>query len=732
MSMKIEDIGKKYTILKDVVKRISEIDGIDKLFPPQEDVIKNGYLDSGNFILAIPTCSGKTLLSELVMLKTILEERKKAIYIVPLRALASEKYEEFKKKYEPIGIKIALSIGDYDSSDPWLSKFDLIIITSEKLDSLLRHNVTWIFDIGIIIADEIHLLDSPERGPTLEIVLTRLNQLLKPKIWGLSATIKNYKEIADWLNAKFLKSDFRPVKLYKGLYFDNEIVFKPKNRLRLKSKAEPLVELIKMALVKKKQTLIFVSTRKSAESTAEKVGFMLKEYITPSEREGLKKIAKYIITSLESPTQQCKRLASCIENGSAFHHAGVVRKQLSIIENAFREGLIKVIVATPTLAAGINLPAYQVIVRDIKRFAPFKGMDFISNLEIEQMLGRSGRIKYDKEGFGIVFAKNKTEMKYAWENYINGEPEDIKSKLGIEPVLRMHVLALISSGVTTTKKELMNFFNKTFYAYQFGDLTQIRKNIEKILLLLEDFGFIKIGNGKTSTFKRAVDLKNERLIATRIGKRVAELYIDPLSANHLIKSLKIIERRGWSDFCGLHVISACREMKPSPSVRKKDIEYLNDVIIERGGELLNIPNEWDIEYDEFLGELKNACVFERWIEEDVEDKILERFGMTPGELRTRLENADWLLYSMQELALLLNIMDVLKYIRKLRLRMHYGVREELLTFVKLKGIGRIKARKLWKSNIRSIKDLRKIPIESLYRLVGTSTAKSIKKQIGEK
>jgi helicase len=736
MVMKIDEIKTKYPVLSDAVERIKEVDKIDTLFPPQVDAIKSGYLEGKNLVLATPTCSGKTIISETAMLKTILEKGKKAIYLVPLKALAMEKYREFKEKYEPLGVKVAVSIGDYDSAEGWLANFDIIVMSNEKCDSLLRHDSPWFGDVGIIVADEIHMIDDVGRGPTLEIVLTKLRELTSAQILALSATIHNSSEIAEWLNAELVESDFRPTRLYEGVCCEGIVDFpkQRKNNFALKRDVEGSVELSEHIFREGKQSLVFVSTKKSTEAEARRIAGKIGGHLKPEERSRLSKLAIEVEKALEHPTKQCKKLANAVRSGVAFHNSGLAHKQKVLIEDAFRSGLLKSIACTTTLAYGINLPSDYCIMRDVKRYYPAKGYDFIPVLEYKQCAGRAGRIKYSSEGRVVVVAKKKNEYKKIVKRFILGEPEDIKSKLGVEPVLRMHTLALIASGVTTTRKELMGFFSKTFYAYQYGDLTELQNKIEKILLLLKGFGFINIEDGEENQYfkKASVAEKDSVLSPTRIGKRVAELYIDPLSADHLIRSLKILDKKGVGDFSLLHIISECIEMKPLPSVRTGDWKQLNEVLVEKGSCLLDAPNEWDLEYDDFIRAVKNAHILSRWVEEDGEDKLLERFGITPGELRVRLDNADWLLYSAQELALLLNLMAILKDIRKLRLRIKYGIKAELLPLVKLKGVGRVKARKLWQSNIRSLGDLRKVPIQSLGRIIGTKTARSVKEQLGEK
>jgi len=198
---------------------------IKDLRPAQEKSVKKGLLEGRSLLVCTPTASGKTLIAELAMLKAIVEGKGKAVYIVPLKALASEKFRDFKRRYSNIA-KIALSMGDIDSSDSFLADYDLIVTTSEKLDSLIRHHAPWLESVATVVVDEIHLLNDTERGPTLEILLTILKQLLKSaQIIGLSATIGNAEELAEWLQADLIVDEWRPVELHKGIYLDGKIEF---------------------------------------------------------------------------------------------------------------------------------------------------------------------------------------------------------------------------------------------------------------------------------------------------------------------------------------------------------------------------------------------------------------------------------------------------------------------------------------------------------------------------
>jgi helicase len=196
--------------------------GISELRPAQKKAIEAGVLQQENVLVCTPTASGKTLVAELAM-REIVSQHKKAVYVVPLKALGSEKFRSFRERMK--NTKIALSISDFDKNDSSLAEADIIIATAEKLDSLLRHHAPWLGRVGIVVVDEIHLLNDSSRGPTLEILLTMLRRLVKPQILGLSATIGNPQELADWLDATLVEDNWRPVRLDKGVYVDSEVRF---------------------------------------------------------------------------------------------------------------------------------------------------------------------------------------------------------------------------------------------------------------------------------------------------------------------------------------------------------------------------------------------------------------------------------------------------------------------------------------------------------------------------
>jgi len=711
--------------IPDQAKKVLVNSGISELFPPQVEAVRAGALDGKNLLLASPTASGKTLVAELCALKHILEHEGKVLYLSPLRALASEKYSEFKK-YEvlrkPNGrhVMVGISTGDFDSSDPWLGRFDVIIATNEKCDSLLRHRAPWIDDLSLVVADEIHLLNDVDRGPTLEVVLARLRQVNPDvQLLALSATVSNAEDIAEWLNAVPVTTEWRPVKLREGVLMDTEIQFKDGGSTRIKKKTgNPVINLALHGIQQGGQVLIFTSTRRNAVSLAKRAASKVGEVLSKASRRALERIAESIISSSER-TRISDLLAELVKRGVAFHHAGLSSAHRRIIEDAFRDGKIKALTATPTLAFGVNLPARMVIISNYRRYEPGYGYYPISVLEYKQMVGRAGRPKYDEIGESILIAKTEEERDYLFASFVLAKPERIWSKLGVERILRSHVLATVASEFARSEQGIYDFFGRTLYAYQY-DLRAIKGLIAKILKFLYREEMIKVDGSE--------------IRATRFGRRVSQLYIDPLSA--------IIIREGLlngapklSEISFLHMIAHTPDMFPKIRCSSREIDRVSTFLEKHRNELMfEEPEEWadSLTYEEFLGEVKTAWVLKSWIEEKTEDEIIEMFGVEPGDLYRLISTSDWLLYAVQELAKLLSQKGILPRIAELRERVVKGVKPELIPLARLEGIGRARARNLYSAGFRTIDDLRKASIDDLSNLpmIGPRIAKRIKEQVG--
>ncbi len=687
--------------------------GIEELYPPQEEAIEYA-LEGMNLVMAVPTASGKSLVAFLAALRWALKGGK-VLYIVPLRALASEKHEDLKE-FESLGVKIGISMGDYDIPDPFLERFDILVATSEKADSLLRHKVDWLNKLRLIVADEVHLINDSSRGPTLEVILTRFKQINPDaQIIALSATIKNSFDLADWLEAVHIKSDWRPVPLKEGIFLGNEIKFLDSSSLIIESEGEDVHSIVLDCVKSGYQCLVFVNNRKSTESLSGKIGKKIMKILGEEEIQSLKEVGDDILENQSEPTIIGKRLASNIKNGAAFHNAGLTNQQRKSVERAFKDGHIRCIVATPTLAAGINLPARRVIIRDYRRYDPNFGSVPIPNLEIKQMSGRAGRPQYDEVGEAVLMAKSEKERDFLLDNYLLADTEAITSKLGTEPALRNHLLALIASEIAETEEEIDRFIQGTFFAH-LEDIWTISGRIQSTLIFLVENDLVQY---------------DDRYRATRFGRMTSSLYIDPLSAVRLRKAIENVAQGKLQDLAILHAVSATPDMLKL-YLGRGDYSWVSAKVLENEKDfLLPIPKE-ESEFDYFLSEVKTASLLESWISEVSEDEIVRKFNVGPGDIRNKVETAEWITYSMLELARLFQC-PYSNSIEEIVVRLRYGVKRDLLSLIQLEQIGRVRARALYGAGFHKLDDLKGVPVGKLATIptIGPKIAESIVNQVGK-
>lgn len=762
--------------------------GIKSLYPPQAEAIP-AALGGRNLLLAIPTASGKSLVAYLAICRRLLVEEigSRAIYIVPLKALASEKYEELQSMAAACGLEVGMAVGDASREVQNLEKADIIVCTSEKLDSLSRNRPDVISGVSIVVADEIHLVNDSSRGPTLEVNLARL-RISHPKaqIVALSATIGNPDKIAEWLDAELIISEWRPVPLQYATLAErhleirscvsaSEVINLPVPRILEGPKSHIAWCALKDTIDNEGQLLVFVSTRRSAESEARKLAERtLKILQSNSERmSSLSRLADEI--QKENDSALSDRLASAVRGGLGFHHAGLTYKQRKSIEKAFKDGLLYCLTATPTLAAGVNLPARRVLIRDLKRWQD--GMtNWISTIEIRQMMGRAGRPRYDTQGEAWLACKGEDpvfEADAIAERYIHGPPEPVISKLAAEPPLRMHLLSGIATGGLDNRDLIRRFFKATFLS-KTQPAYLIDERIDKTLNWLVEEGFINRGvpdklideadseledwddelpswaisagetAGVVDRSKRPINDVKSRIIstsigferadnievqvlnsnnereppsmtyqATNLGKRVAQLYLDPLSATILRNGFRkaiamIAQSKKPTEFAIMHLISSTPDFLMMWAKRSKDELHVKTAIESEG-----LLREEILE-DVLLGLTQTAWTLERWIDEAGFRTIESEMKVAPGDLRTRVELMRWLLYAGRELVLndediseenLPNAASLGNILDSLKQRITHGCKTELLPMVRIPNIGRGRARDLFSLGLMNPRDV---------------------------
>ncbi|MEM1800211.1 MAG: DEAD/DEAH box helicase [Desulfurococcaceae archaeon] len=683
--------------------------GITELNPVQEEAIRKGVFNGENIVISTPTASGKTLVAEMLLVKRALNGHI-GVYLTPLKALASEKYEEFKQ-LERLGLSVGITTGDYDQPAEYLGKHDLIIATYERFDSLLRLKPSWIDRVKVIVVDEIHNINDPDRGPIIEMIIARAlrNNM---QILGLSATIGNPEVLANWVKGKLVNLDWRPVKLVEGVYDrrDNTVVFNDGRREEISDETgDRIMDVVLHNIMEKDhQTLVFIHNRKRVEEYAEHTSERLPSISS-------KDLDKLIRELEEAPTSiERDLLTSLMRKGVAFHHAGLSHMSRKVVENAFKMRLLKVVYATPTLAAGVNMPARRVVV-SIKRYDPVEGKRVnIPVMEYKQMAGRAGRPRYDDIGEAIIIdAKNLEEgMKY-----INSKPEPIRGKLFNERSLRIHALSLIASQEADKLSEIIEVLNHTFSAFYASNILFTTIKIQEAIKLLEELDMI--------------NKHGEYIHATRLGKITSYTYLDPLSV-HIYLSLK---PRSYSDLYLLHLVCITPDFKKSsPYIPDKLVHGFEELAESYANMNMIPPYKSDlIDYDDWLTGFIHAMILNDWINERTEDEIVDRYGIGPGDLYSMRDTASWITSSLSKIEGVLGDVNMRRKLETLTQRIEKGVREDAVELASLRYIGRVRARILIQHGIRTLRDLANTPrhkIESLPKL-GPRVVDEIYKQLKE-
>jgi helicase len=667
---------------------------IKEFNPAQKHVIDSGYLENrDNYVIAIPTASGKTVLGVMAALEDILNGGK-AVYAAPLISIQNEKVKEFKK-FEEHGIKV----GKHPNSS------DLSIMVFESFDILTRFSWDTLRDVDTLIIDEFHMIGEYSRGPTLECAITRA-KIINPnlRIIALSATLQNMLEIEGWLDAKIVEHDYRPVPLNKEVL--NTEMFNTSN------KNEVVVKILEKAIEDNSQVLSFVSTRLFTESLANYVSGKIKNKVTPQQKKRFKEVADSILEVPKKkgsrPTSTCLKLAESAENGAAFHHAGLFSEQKEIIEEEFRAGNLLMIAATPSLMYGVNLPSRSVVIRDYTRWTS-QGPQSIPVFDYEQMSGRAGRPQYDDIGFSYLIAKSLDEAADLQEKYVNGEVEATNSKL-IEnkDAIYKQIIAQIASNLSKNMEEIQDFFKMTFYGYQmsnnpsmalFAD-ESLKFEIESALEFLLQNGIIQATpSGLNATDFGNLIAKSNYTVQTAVKlKEYASQLEDTIDENELIYHL--------AETPDLPLISF---------KSRKSKEPVTEMMAKKGLFAVNVGNP----------EATTIALIE-WIDERNEYEIENAYNVYSASTRRSAYEASLLVKFLKNILETLGKYSFSKDLDYLSARLYYGVKEDLITLVLgVKRLGRKRARAL----ISAFgEDLRPFSEKELQNVegIGPKLAKNIK------
>ncbi|WP_400254336.1 DEAD/DEAH box helicase [Methanobrevibacter smithii] len=654
---------------------------IKEFNPAQKAVIESGYLeDKSNYIISIPTASGKTVLGILPALKTILNGGK-AIYAAPLLSIQNEKVKEFKA-FEEHGIKV----GKHPSNS------DLSVMVFESFDALTRFSWNVLREVDTLIIDEFHMIGEYSRGPTLESAITRA-KIINPslRIIALSATLKNIDEIEQWLDGKTVEHDYRPVPLNKEV-LDAEM-------FNTKNKNDVIVKIVEKAIEDNSQALSFVSTRRFTESLATYVAKKIDKKTTKEQKHKFKQVADKLLEVPKKkgslPTTTCLKLAEAAEKGVVFHHAGLFNEQKEIIEDEFRNGNILMITATPSLMYGVNLPSKYVVIRDHTRWTS-NGPASIPVFDYEQMSGRAGRPQYDDVGYSYLVAKTMDEAFDLEARYVNGEIELTNSKLiDNKDAIYKQIIAQIASSLSKNLDDLNDFFGKTLYGFQM-------KNNPSMSMFAQDSLNWELESALEFLLQNGIIRATpEGLKTTDFGNLIAKSNYAVETAVKIKEYVSTMEKLNPAE-----MIYALAETPDLPLISfkgRKSKDPVRDKLSECGLFAVDIGNP----------EATAVSLIE-WIDERNEYEIENAYNVYSASTRRSAYEASRLVKFAKNTLEVLGNYSNLKDMDYLSARLYYGVKEDIIPLVVgVKRLGRKRARLLMKTfgdnlSEASEKDLQKV------------------------
>ncbi|XP_015182607.1 PREDICTED: DNA polymerase theta [Polistes dominula] len=699
--------------------------GISEMFQWQVECLSNSKVinERKNILYSAPTSAGKTLVSEILLLKTVLEYKKKAIFVLPFVSVVREKMYYFKDLLSEYGIRVEGFMGGINPPGGFTAT-DIAIATIEKANSIINHLMEEgnLSTLGAIVIDELHLLGDPNRGYLLELLLTKLKYMslrkndINIQLIGMSATLPNLTLLADWLDAELYKTEFRPIPLHEQCKIGKSIYDNKLKLLRnlvssseLLMDTDDILQLCMETISDGKSVLIFCPTKNWCEKLAYQVALTF--YKLGQKDTSLGNILKEQLnsTAILETIEQLKRCPCGLDNslknsvsfGVAFHHAGLTMDERDVIEGAFRTGSLRVLIATSTLSSGVNLPARRVIIR-----SPMFGGKILDTLTYKQMIGRCGRMGSDTAGESILICKP-NERKAA-ECLLSATLKPIESCLEDSNPLIRTLLEAIASEVVYTKVDLELYMNCTLASINKKDvMTNLSTNAIKYLM---DNEFVILQTTEQET----------RWVATPLGKACLSASISPIEGLFLFEELQRARRCFVLD-TELHVIYLVTPVNDGSQISTIDwmifLELWKSISESerRVGQLIGIEERFLMSAIRGIvkpGKLLRihkrfytALALHDLVREIPLNTVCNKYNCSRGVLQSLQQSASTFAGMVTQFCKQLgwDCMELL--VEQFKARLQFGVCRELLDLLRISMLNGLRARSLFKQGITTVADL---------------------------
>ncbi|XP_059490996.1 DNA polymerase theta [Neocloeon triangulifer] len=703
--------------------------GIDEMFAWQAEcmALPGVWTQTSDLVLSAPTSGGKSLVAELLAAKTVIRRGKKVVIVLPFKALVAEKTNYLKAVFARTGVKVVSFTGN-SSACPF-SMVDVAICVTEKANSLINRLVSEgsISSLGLLVADELHTLADRSRGYILEMLLSKIKFLKQFKgaevqVIGMSATLGNLVELAEWLGAQKYETDFRPVSLEQRILVGESVFshnfekiedYKP--LINVKDDCENVVDLTVRKVLDGMSVLIFCMTKAHCENLAVKIakesirvgrGLCGKELATGIQQQ-ITEAAALEMRTLIDACSPSKELRSCVCFGVAFHHAGLADDERAVVEEGFRSGRLRILVATSTLCSGVNLPASVVIVRMGNR---------LDRQMYLQMVGRAGRTGVVKSGESFLAVPN--SMTALAKKLVSEEVSRVEPSLGGN--LMRALLEAISTGMASSKQELLSFLGSTLYGQ--GKNEVLQSDLEEILEDLCQSSYVR--------------QKEEASEPTRLGTACVAAGARPEDAKMLYEELKKAQKSfaldtelhlcylttplysgDWGSFDWLHWMKVFNSLPPEYKRVAELIGVRENFIGMMMAKSSSFINQESLATMERHQRFFKALAMMDLIQEKPLSEVSAKFDTTKGAMQGLQHSAAMQAGRVKAFCQQLGWTLMEALMKSLQQRLQFGVLPELCDLMRVELLNGQQARALYQAGIEGVSDLARSGVEVIERIL---------------
>ncbi len=705
------------------------------LLPVQEVAVQRyGLFEGRSLVISSPTSSGKTFVGEMAAMRATFAG-KRVLYLTPLRALAEEKYQTFRARYQEYGVKVVVATRDRREFERDIEQgdFHLAVLVYEKLSQLLVRHPHLLRTVALVIVDELQMLGDPERGPGLELSLTKLlASAPRPQLLGLSAVLREAQQVADWLEADLLYQEDRPVELYRGVLLGGQFRYRAYNsgeegeeqlaRIDTEDPREILFANVKHFVEKGEQLLIFL---KGKRDTVQCALALAERLALPPAQEALTALEPLEETALKA------QLRTAFTGGVAFHHADLTPEERALVETCYRGGALRVIACTTTLAFGVNLPATTVFIEAVKWDADQRtGAAIevpISWAEYENISGRAGRLGFHEEfGRSILIAANQFQADLLWRSYVMGEQEQFTPAPG-QAGLADRVLNLLAAKVCINKTELQTFFGLTYLGFQQrGKGTVLMAEVEKALEALVNAHLVTLS-------------EDGRLEATTLGEVAARKGIRAATAVRLARFFEAARGRPIPGLELFHLLSLTEEGKRvhlplsvaehrGRVYESRVSEHIHESGEEPGDGLGRLLNSRMLPTAQEARSAKLALLLLGWTKGENLSGLESRYQCYAGTIMALTDEVSWLVDAAAEIAEVMGWTPTTQ-LSELAECMRFGVDPACLPLARaqLPGLGREDLKTLVAAGFNSPAALHEAPPEVLQQYLSPSQIQTLQR-----